>query len=139
MRRLGDGPPDIVSTLFLMSHRITPLLSGKQIRWKADYRFNLSVGRVIVAVLCSFESRGQQLIEFVQHDDGCTLLAKMPFKFLVSTGELAADIRKKGNDSVVVPGVRIPGARAHRSRSVRKSIEALYSDILHISSLDEHL
>jgi hypothetical protein len=138
MRRLANGQ-DILSFLFLASHRTTQLFSPRQIRWLDGRRFNLPIGRAMVAVLCSFESRGQQLIDFDQQAEGCVLLAKMPLKLLSATGELAVDLRKEGGGSGATAGVRIPGMRSHRTRSVRKTIDALYSDIPRIASLDQHL
>jgi hypothetical protein len=140
MQRFAATAPGILSLPVIAAHRIVPLLSSNKINWKDERHFNLPIGRAIVAALCSFESRGQQLIDFDQRADGCTLLAKMAFKLLSGPGELAVDLAKESGGSVVNVGVRIPGLRSNQNpRSVRKTIDALYSDIVHIASLDQHL
>jgi hypothetical protein len=141
INHLGAGPPDFLSFTLVTAHRIASRLSTSRPHWVAEQQYQLPIGRVIVGTLCSLASRGQELLDFTQQADGCTLLAKRTFRLLRVTGEFVVDIRRgSGADRTsVAVGIQLPGLRPHRDRSVRRDVRTLFEGISHFTSLDDHL
>ena len=87
-----------------------------------------SVGKVIVATLCSFAKNGQSLQEVKQLDNGCLLEAKLPSDMFAFVGTLYVTIGKEEQGITVDAATHIPGQLYDWGKS-KRCLDRLFSDL----------
>lgn len=87
-----------------------------------------SLGRTIVAALCSLARHGRKLTKVHQAEDGCVLEAVLPPDLRALAGELLVTIRRSGNSTQVEAATKIPGQMFDWGKS-KQCLNQLFSEL----------
>lgn len=107
------------------------LLREEQVEWP--------IGSTIVAVLCSFADRDQELVDIEQGTDGCTFSVSVDTSTVSLPGVLTVGVVRDGGGSFVAAEIQLREGGWLGNRRKKSILDALWIDIPRFASLDEYL